>query len=213
MAKRDMGGRYAAARAYYRAAIDIFRMQTRAAGRATNPARKNMVRALRSWGAMEYSLRNEISARGLLQWGVDQARVVVKEDLESAGGVKTLFTWAHKEWKAGNVVKVRHTGVRGEGRGVVVCWVEGRRTWTSPATWVWFVKVIEDCELDAAGQANAVDGAAMASQPLAVDQGEGQVSSAGTEGTVAVARSVCQRHKQGSTITHHQTLLVPTSMG
>ena len=53
-----------------------------------------------------FKCRHDTSARRLFRQSVDEARTAT-DGIVTAGGVKTLLVWAHKEWTIGNLALVR----------------------------------------------------------------------------------------------------------
>lgn len=99
----DMVLGYGTARAAYRAAVQAYRREEAIVEGDSDKAeaQRGLVRAFRSWAKMEFDLGHLTSARRLFQRSLAVA-THHPAGLEAAGGVKTLFVFAHKEWRSGN---------------------------------------------------------------------------------------------------------------
>ncbi|KAL4856897.1 putative GTP diphosphokinase CRSH1 [Chlorella vulgaris] len=106
-AKRGQrGSSYAVARAFFAAAAACFGALTAAAAGGAVPAAsersEGLCRVLGSWAQLELSLDNLGPGRTLYRKAVAAARQHPVPATATAAVSRTLFTWAHREWKAGD---------------------------------------------------------------------------------------------------------------
>ena len=95
--RRVQGSSMGTARAFYRAATELYEADA-------NPSVRyeGLSRVFSSWAQMEYDMRNDISARILFQKSVRCARKhssLVDLRNKDEGAAKILFTWASREWR------------------------------------------------------------------------------------------------------------------